>query len=226
MPYSEDDLLRLLHSTEHTFVERKTSSYSLHAFVKTIVAFANSLEGSQEGVLFIGATDKGEIEGQAQNFDSIQKKLTEKMGEAYPPVFCQYRCIRESNRECLAVIVPGSSAKPHFTGSPYLRDGSKTIKAPPSQYDALIAWRLDKVRELQKWIAQNIILRIVSRRSGIHFQQYESLFDATVSDCNQFYVTLKTHNGTTTAYPLSEVRISFNYGGKRLQLEYTDPISR
>jgi hypothetical protein len=224
MPYSEDDLLRLLHSTEHTFVERKTSSYPHHAFVKTIVAFANSLESSQEGVLFIGATDSGEIEDKIQNFDSIQKKLTEKMEDAYPPVFCQYRCIRESDRECLAVIVPGSSAKPHFTGSPYLRDGSKTIKAQPSQYDALIAWRLDKVRELQKWVGKTVTFRVFSRRSGTGFSQYDYPHNATVRDCNQFYVTLALDAGTT-AYPLSEINISFDFRVHRLQLEYTDPIS-
>jgi predicted HTH transcriptional regulator len=55
---TEEDLLRLLHSEEITFVERKTVG-DTRDFAKTIVAFANSLLHDQEGVLFIGATKLG-----------------------------------------------------------------------------------------------------------------------------------------------------------------------
>ncbi len=125
---TEADLLRSLHSTEHTFVERKTVGDS-RDWVKTVVAFANSLETNQEGVLFIGATDKGEIESNPANLDKLQKTLSEKLQSVYPPVYYTTKIVAADGRECLAVIVPGSSSKPHYSGPLYLRDGSQTVIA-------------------------------------------------------------------------------------------------
>lgn len=68
MAFEEADLLRLLHSTEHTFAERKTQG-DHKDWVKTVVAFANTFEPPIEGVLFIGATDEGNIESKPANLD-------------------------------------------------------------------------------------------------------------------------------------------------------------
>ncbi|MGA7241905.1 MAG: ATP-binding protein, partial [Terracidiphilus sp.] len=120
MAQSESDLLRLLHSTEHSFVERKTVGDS-RDWVKTVVAFANTLPNEQEGVLFIGATDGGDIEASPSNLDKLQKTFSEKMQSAYPPIYYSTRTVQENGKECLAVIVSGSQSKPHFAGPLYVR---------------------------------------------------------------------------------------------------------
>ena len=86
MTGSGSDLLRLLHSTENSFVERETAG-DQKDWVKTIVAFANSLNDNQEGVLFIGATNSGEIERSPSNLDKLQMTLSEKMQSAYPAIY-------------------------------------------------------------------------------------------------------------------------------------------
>ena len=171
-------------------------------------------------MLFIGANDKGEIQPKDDNFEKLQKTLSDKLEEVYPPVYRQNRTVIEHGRECLLVIVPGSTNKPHFTGSPYLRDGAKTVKAQPSQYDALIVWRLDKARELQQWIDKPITLKTFRRASGMGYKVREDSNQATVSACNQFYVTLEYRN-RTWSFPLPHVIVSYDHVANRLQVEYT-----
>lgn len=149
MAQGEADLLRLLHSTENSFVERKTIGDS-RDWVKTVVAFANTLTPDQEGILFIGAKDNGEIEEKTNNLDTVQKTLSEKLKAAYPPIYYTTRIVQENYRERLAVIIPGSSERPHFAGPAFLRDGSQTFEATSVQYESLIASRLGKAYELQK----------------------------------------------------------------------------
>ena len=221
MALNEDDLLRLLHSTEHSYAERKTTNDS-RDWVKTIVAFANSLDLSQEGVLFIGATDDGEIETKAVNLDKIQKTLSEKKESIYPPVYCTTKVLKEGNSECIAVIVPGSPAKPHFAGPLYVRDFSKTVVAPKEKYESLLAARTSKTHELQGWIGRQITLRFFSRGPGMGYVLDQSAQDATVLDCNQFYVTVEFNN-RRLSYPLSRAEITFDHVQNRLELEVTAP---
>jgi Putative DNA-binding domain len=209
MALEEADLLRLLHSTEHTFAERKTSG-DHKDWVKTVVAFANTFEPSVEGVLFIGVTDEGKIEVRPANLDQIQKKFSEKMQSAYPPIYYTTKIVSEGGRECLAIIVPGSPAKPHFAGHPYLRDGSQTITPDTARYEALLAARLSKTQELQRWIERSITIRFISRREGMPYQLDQSAHDARVVSCNQFYVAV-VFNNQQWSYPLSRLELAYDH---------------
>jgi predicted HTH transcriptional regulator len=224
MALSEDDLLRLLHSTEHSFVERKTSG-DHKDWVKTIVAFANSLDPSQEGVLFIGATNAGQIEEKPTDLDKLQMTLSEKTNNIYPSAFYQTRAVKEQGRECLAVIVPGSPAKPHFAGPPYLRDLSKTVITSTERYESLLAIRTSKAFELQKWNGRDITLVEIHRYAGIQYQVERGSRIAQVVQCNQFYLTLIV-GGRKTSYPLKSFEISYDHDSDRLQIERTVPETR
>jgi hypothetical protein len=221
MALDESALLRLLHSTEHTFAERKTVGDSKD-WIKTVVAFANTLDPSQEGVLFIGATDKGEIEGNNSNFDKLQKTFSEKIQSVYPNIYYTTRIVRENDRECLAVIVPGSSSKPHFAGPLYLRDGSHTEVADAKQYELLLSSRMSKAQELQRWIEKSITVRLFSRRAGMAYVLDQSELEAQVTACNQFYVTVILNN-RLWSYPLSRVEIAYDHRSNRLELEVNPP---
>lgn len=221
MPQNELDLLRLLHSTEHTFVERKTSGDSKD-WVKTVVAFANTLSPDQEGVLFIGATDKGGIESHPVNLDKLQKSLSERTQAIYPPVYYTTKSVQEDGKECLVVIVPGSSLKPHFAGPLYLRDGSQSIVANTHQYETLLASRVGKVYELQKWINKTIKIREFSRSSGVAYVMEQRAQDATVIDVNQFFLTV-FYNNRKFSYPLSRLDINYDHVVDCLEIQVTPP---
>lgn len=221
MERTESDLLRLLHSTENSFVERKTVGDS-RDWVKTVVAFANTLGNDQEGVLFIGATDGGEIESVSSGLDKLQKTFSEKMQSAYPPIYYTTRIIQEKDRECLAVIVPGSSSRPHFAGPLYLRDGSQTVVAKPDQHESILATRIGKVYELTRWVGQEITVRMFNRREGVGYSLEQTTIGATVVGVNQFYLTVLLNN-RHWSYPLRRIDLAFDHVQNRLEIELLPP---
>ncbi|MFZ1941707.1 MAG: helix-turn-helix domain-containing protein [Terracidiphilus sp.] len=220
MTGSESDLLRLLHSTENSFVERKTAG-DQKDWVKTIVAFANSLNDNQEGVLFIGATNSGEIERSPSNLDKLQMTLSEKMQSAYPAIYYTTQTIQEDGRECLAVIIPGSIAKPHFAGPPFIRDGSRTVTASSERYESLLASRTSKAYELQRWEGKPITLHISRRQSGMAYVVNQNTVEAQVLGASQFYVTV-FFNNRKFSYPLNRIEISFDHIAGRLEVQVDD----
>jgi predicted HTH transcriptional regulator len=220
MALDDSALLRLLHSTENSFVERKTVG-DQKDWIKTVVAFANTLANDQEGVLFIGATDKGQIEETTSGLDNLQKTLSEKLKSVYPNVYYTTRTVLESGRECLAVIVPGSPLKPHFAGQLFLRDGSKTVVAAAEKYETLLAARLGKTFEIQKWQGKTITLRILSRQNGMAYMVNQYTHVAQVVNVNQFYATV-SFNNQSRSYPLSRVEISYDNQAGRPELAIED----
>ena len=203
----ELDLLRLLHSTEHSFVERKRVS-DVKDVIKTVVAFANTLAPNQNGILFVGATDDGEIEVHSSSLDKLQMTLADKLQSIYPAVYYTTKTVTEDGRECLAVVVPGSVVRPHFAGPPYVRDGSRTVVATSQKYDALLSARTGKAFELQQWEGKAVSIRTFRRQAGIAYVVTENLQIATVLSANRFYVTVSFGN-RNESYPLGRVEISY-----------------
>lgn len=219
MALNESDLLRLLHSTENSFVERKTVG-DHKDWVKIVVSFANTMRSDEEGVLFIGATDDGRIQSAASNLDTVQGTFSDKMRDVYPRVYYTTKIVSEDGKECLAVIVPGSTFKPHFAGPAYIRDGSKSVVASSQQYDELIASRIGKTYELQKWLQKPITLSTYVRQAGVAYVVNRSTNQASIAAVNQFFVTID-HGNRMESYPLSRIEISFDDGAGRLQIEIT-----
>jgi predicted HTH transcriptional regulator len=217
MAQSETDLHRLLHSTEHSFVERKTFG-DTKDWVKTVVAFANSLRDDQEGVLFIGATDDGAIQDVPTNLDKLQMTFSEKIQSIYPPVYYTTKTVRENEKECLVVIVPGSPARPHFAGPPFVRDGSRTVVASSGRYESLLAARTGKAFELQRWEGKLVSVRTFSRQAGIAYVVNQRVEAATILVVNQFYLTVSFGN-RTESHPLNKLEISYDNSANRLEVQ-------
>ncbi|MFZ0663370.1 MAG: ATP-binding protein [Acidobacteriaceae bacterium] len=218
MPYNEADLLRLLSSCETTFVERKSMG-DAQDWVKTVVAFANTLIPEQEGILFLGVTDKGDIQNHNTDLDSLQKKFVEKTRVIYPE--CPYYRTQElgkDGRSCLAIVIPGGTRKPYFAGPPYFRVASTAHAATPEQFEQLLATRSDKAYFLHQWIDRAITIRIFSRIEGVAYRMDKHEGDAKLLACNGFYVTVSLNNGKWS-YPLTRVNIAFDHRKDRLEIE-------
>lgn len=223
MAQDEAGLLRLLHSTEHSFVERKTIGDSKD-WVKSVVAFANTLQIDQVGVLFIGATNDGEIQDANANLDSLQKTFSQKIESAYPSIYYTTQIVRENGKECLAVVVPGSPSKPHFSGAPFIRDGSRTIVPSSDRYDALLAARTGKAYELQRWEGKLVTARLSRRQNGVAYVVNQSTMDARVVSANQFFLTI-SYNNRKFSFPLGRVEISFDHVADRLEVQIEEPAA-
>lgn len=216
---SDEDLLLRLTATEDSFVERKTWADSSD-WLKTAVAFANSCPIGYPGVLFIGVRNDGTPEGikQGQNLETSQKKLTDKIKEAWPPIYSVPKVLYKGGKEFLAVLIPGSSERPHFAGHSYVRVGPETQKADDAQYREMLAQRQAKSFEILQSKGKVVTVeKVHAGRSG----QYPSV--ASVVDCSQFYVTLSSGEPPSPySVPLERVALSFDHQANRLKLEVRD----
>jgi predicted HTH transcriptional regulator len=211
------ELQRLLHSTEHSFVERKTVN-DTQDVVKTVVAFANTLPHGEEGVLFVGATDGGEIEPHESDLDKLQKKLDGKLKDIYPTLNWTTKTVQENGKECLAFIILGSASRPHFAGQLFVRDGSKTVAASAERYESILAARTSKTHELQQWVDKPVTVRTLTRQSGMAYMVNEQKQSGQLVAANQFYLTLNMGN-RIISHALKRVEISYDHAAKRLELE-------
>jgi hypothetical protein len=209
----DQELRRLLLAvSEDSFVERKTFGDWKNDAVKTVVAFANSVPIGYPGVLFIGVRDNGTPQGGSENLDKIQKTLAELLHPAFPKIYYVCKTLMIEGTQVLAVIVPGSEQRPHFSGPAYVRINSKTVAGSQEGLDELIAKRNSLVRELSKWINKPILLRRAQYFTGTLFKYFEH--PQVLVDCNQFYASFRSLGNSATdptpSFPLSALSISFD----------------
>lgn len=214
---SDQDLLSRLTNFEDAFVERKSSG-DMKDLLKTAVAFANSTPMGYPAILFYGVTNEGVPEGKA-NLDTMQRTISDKLSDAYPPIYYLSKVLQQDGKQFLAVIIPGSENRPHFAGQSYVRDGTQTKKASEQQFERLIAERNSKAREIVKWLGKEITFRIPKgQHLSLGGNVYENRLPGRVMDCNQFYVSLRFVHDNTRAYALSFVEIGYDYKENRLEV--------
>jgi len=206
-----EQLHSLLKSPEDAYLERKPEGVKRAEIRKTIVAFANSVPVGREAVLFIGVRDAGEIQG-VKNPDDIQKlvRLICAM-DCYPAIQFQSEILTVQGKHVMAVIVPRSDKRPHFSGPAFVRKGSESVVASEGQYEELIASRNDKCFVLQSWKSivsiQEIDFKLDSGRKIANWNAHRAGY---VIDCNPHTIRLRDESGTTFTVQTSQVEISYD----------------
>jgi predicted HTH transcriptional regulator len=213
---SDTDLLLRLQNFEDNFVERKTIS-DYKDWLKTAVAFANSTPIGYPAVLFVGVRDDGTVQvGNNANLEKLQRSVSEKINDAYPPIYHFHRVLQDENgNQFLAVIIPGSEQRPHFAGQAYVRVGSDSKAASEPQFQTLIAQRQSKAYEILKWKDRQITLQSHTDPTRLHLK-FNPVY-VILEDCNQFYLTYKL-NQARRSLPIAYVEISFDDVQKCLKL--------
>src|ERR1700733_5394947 len=147
--------------------------------------------------------------------------VNQEINRAYPPIYRVCKVLRDDTAgRFLAVIIPGSSQRPHFAGKSYVRVGPRTEEASEAQFNVLIAERTAKAYKIREWIGKEIAFA--------RFQQGILMsWRAELRGCTQHYATVVVHwNSASTSkaisYPLNRIEISFNDEMECLQLEVRD----
>ena len=209
---TDQDILTRLANFEDHFVERKSAG-DHKDWLKTAVAFANSVPIGYPAILFVGVKDKGEIEGKA-NLDTLQQSFSKVLNDAYPPIYYTSKVLSRDGKQGLAIIIPGSPLRPHFAGHSFVRIGSETKKASEEQFSNLILERGSKARALLEMIGKQITWEMIGGQRGNA--------QATMLACNQFFITVD--GGTyKRCFPLEWVRISFDPANQRHHLIVEHP---
>jgi predicted HTH transcriptional regulator len=218
--YSDVDILKRLGVEEDSFVERKSFGDWKDDAVKTCVAFANScpFEGPP-GLLCIGVRDNGAVESSQHNLDSLQKTLERELEHAYPPVPHHTRIVSAPEGQFVAVIIPGSSQGPHFSGPAYIRNGPTSVRANAEQFERVIDRRERKVREILKWKNKRVkLVRLWASPSNLS-GRIAGQSDVIVLDCDSFVVKLMTTSSDYVSFSLERVVIGHDPQTSSLTLE-------
>lgn len=199
-------------------MERKTAS-DKRGWLRTAVAFANSVPVGYPAVLFIGVRDDGTVAVEPHtNLEKLQKTFSEVVKPAYPPISYFPRVLTDNANQFLAVIVPGSPGRPHFAGQSYVRVGPESRNASEAQFESLIAQRQSKAYAISEWIDKTIV---VEHWQGSGHHIHANTAPARVLACNALYVTYAPPSvpDPKISVPLSRVEVSFDHENKMLKLE-------
>jgi hypothetical protein len=213
MPNSS--LIFRLKNHEDNFVERKPEGVNAADIRRTMVAFANSVPAGRTGVLFIGISDSGFIHG-VQNTDKLQKTVRDQCENVcYPPVAFSTSVIEEDGKAVLAIVVPSSGNKPHFSGPAYVRKGSESVAASPELFDELIASRNSKVAAILLMRAAPISVFCVQHKLGsterVSDSSSRTYSECIVENCSLHTVRLKdTGSDRHFTEPIENVTVSFD----------------
>lgn len=144
-----DELIQRLGNHEDNFTERKSEGVTSAELRQTLSAFANTVPEGRTAVLFVGVRDKdGAVVG-AANTDQLQKRIREVCEvDCYPPIQYTAEVLDVEGRSVVAVVIPCSAGRPHFTGPAYVRVGSESKKASAEQFEELVLNRIDKCRAI------------------------------------------------------------------------------
>ena len=209
--FSDVDLFARLTTLEDGFVERKLFS-DTGDWLKTAVAFANSLPEGTAGVMFVGVRDNGTIESRkdTKDLESVQRKVMKKIAEAYPPIPAFPKILEKDGKQFIAVIVPASTNPPHFAGQSYIRSGSDSLPASEKEFDRLIARRNSMAAKILEWKDKKVTVRRFRRSDNQALTPNERV----ITDCTEFWLELNDGE----CQPLANVSLSFDNKENRLEL--------
>ena len=203
---TRDELLARLRAGEDTLTELKTTPHESDVR-RALVAFANSATPERSGVLFLGAKTDGTPVG-LENPTSVGEKVATWAGECYPRVAVECVTLPADGRNVLAVVVPASAERPHFAAPAYVRDGPKTVKAPPVVYEDLIASRNTKAGTILRHKGETV--RVIRRYQSLTAGLWTGLPDECVIEgCSAHSVEVRyLRSSQVVSFSLEQVILS------------------
>jgi hypothetical protein len=193
MPHTS--LVARLKNHEDNFVERKPEGVNASEIRQTLVAFANSTPIGTTAVLFMGIHNDGRILG-VGNPDKLQKTVREQCERVcYPPVVFSSAVLDVEGKAIVAVVVPPSVNRPHFSGPAFVRRGSESVAASPELFEELILSRSNKVAAILKMRNAPVSVICIQHKLGsteqIADSRYRTCSECVVENCTAHTVRLK-----------------------------------
>lgn len=212
---ANNDLLSRLGNAEDNFIERKPANPNREDIRKTVVAFANSVPEGRTAVLFVGIRNDGRLDA-VPNPDKLQKTVREICEQdCYPPIKFSAEVLNPEGGPILAVVVPASGNKPHFSGPAYVRRGSESVTASAEVFDELINSRNSKCAAVLKLKGQVISVQSLQHKLGIS-KHIPSTGYREHAECRVEAVdtqTVRLHvlgSGRNVTEPLDHVKVSYD----------------
>ncbi len=208
-----EQLLALVAQPEHSLLERKPPTVNRSELRQTLVAFANTVQDGQEAVLLIGVHDDGTLLG--TNTPDETQRLVRAVAtqDCYPPIVIQQTVIRPNGLNVIAVVVPSSRSRPHFTGSAYVRVGAESVAATAQQYEELIASRHEACRILQTWRTLITVWEVGFQLNHMRAipGQGRAFRECMIQECTPHIIRIRDDaSGEAFAVPMRHIDITYD----------------
>jgi schlafen family protein len=218
-------LLARLHNREDALVERKPDGPSGDEIRATACGFANTVTPGSTGVIFFGVADDGVLLGVADT-DRLQKRIRRQLTvECYPPVTYQSHVLEENGMAVVAVEIPASDHRPHFSGPAYVRQGSETVAASAQEFERLIASRNTVAGVLVRAIGQTWSVTTVGKWLGqpgpAHGRVMSKIAECRIDEVTAHFVRLHhASSGTNITESLTRAEITHDEWNHRPMLVF------
>lgn len=210
-----EEIRHRLADQEDNYVERKPARVNRRDIRRTVVAFANSVAEGREAVLFIGVQNNGIIEG-CPNPDDLQmtvRAVCEQ--ECYPAITFRSEVIAVDGAFVVAVVIPASKSRPHFSGPAYVRRGSESVAASEQMFDELIYARTSTAAAVLRIKNEIVDVVALGHKLGefrrIDDRHYREGGEARILECTAQSVRFQLiASGRYVTEPLDHVRVLYN----------------
>lgn len=206
---------------EDSLLERKLES-DQKDFLKTFVAFANSVRPGHTAVVLIGEKDDSTTQG-VSDADELQKKIRKICEGIYPDIIWRSRVYGKEGHHCIRVEIEYSGDTPHFGAPAWVRRGSESVKASDEVFQRLIDLRSSKVQELSQWLNKQIF--VMADLGSVTFEErfrtgpprWPAEKMATLVFVNKFWATFRVDNQHISE-PLEKLILNWDYQAKCLRV--------
>lgn len=206
---------------EDALLERKLES-DQKDFLKTFVAFANSVRPGHTAILLIGEKNDGSVQG-VSDPDEMQKKVRRECERIYPDIIWRSLVYEKSGKHCVRVEIEHSGNTPHFGESAWIRRGSETVRANSEMFQRLVDLRSSVVHELVQWVGRDIYVAgdegsvSLQERSLIGHPRWPGTRKAKLLFVNGFWASFDCENRLSSE-PLEKLVLSWHDADKCLKV--------
>jgi hypothetical protein len=215
----EDELLARLADAEDAFVERKPTP-DREEIREAAAAFANSVRAPDSGVIFLGVERDGTVNDVIRDADKGQREATRALQKCYPPLEGVQLCaLHPAGKNVVAVVVPESRNRPHFTGGAFVRVGSETKQASPELFGRMIDERNDLCWELKPWVNRHVSVvrqETFLPSSGVSQSDpspptwWGGSEEAKLEGVNRFYVVVRPQTGHPLSFSVRRIMLEWD----------------
>jgi len=200
---------------EDGLLERKLES-DQKDFLKTFVAFANSVRPGHTAVVLIGERDDGSAQG-VSDPDGIQRKIRRECERIYPDILWRSTVYEKDGQPCVRLEIEYSGDTPHFGEAAWIRRGSESVKANDAIFQRLIELRSSVVREIALRIGERIFIEgdhgsvsFNERIRGGH-PRWPRTVEAEIKSVNGFWATFEVFGPPrkTASEPIERLMLSW-----------------
>lgn len=206
---------------EDALLERKLES-DQKDFLRTFVAFANSVRPGHTAIVLIGEKDDSFIQG-VSDPDEMQKKVRRECERIYPDIVWRSHVYEKAGKHCVRVEIEHSGNTPHFGGSAWIRRGTETVKANPEMFQRLIDLRSAMVYELAQWVNKDIYVAgdegsvSLQERNFVGHPRWPGTRKAKLLFVNGFWASFNC-DGRLSSEPLEKLILSWHDADKCLKV--------